>query len=130
MKEKKCSKCKANKNVNEFYKREGGRLRSHCKECMGEQSKNRKIWRGKEYLDHQRRYRASFKDGYYSVYYLPEEHYVGMTNNVKSRMDYHKSNGKITEGLEIIAKFERAVDAHLFETMLHQRDYNGFHYRG
>ena len=31
-------------------------------------------------------------DGYYTVYYLKEEHYAGMTNSLKARLAYHKSH--------------------------------------
>ena len=65
-------------------------------------------------------------DGYTYVYYLPEEHYVGRTLDVVARMRSHKHNGKITDGYEIIARFERTVDAQWLETMFHQRNYNGF----
>ena len=73
----------------------------------------------------QRRIEAT-KDGYYYLYYLPEHHYVGVTNWVHDRMYKHRRAGRITEGYEVIAKFERAVDAHLLETLLHQRGYLGF----
>ena len=65
-------------------------------------------------------------DGYFYVYYLPEEHYIGMTNNVSRRIRYHNSHGKIVHNYEILARFKRQVDAHLFETILHAMDYNGF----
>ena len=53
----------------------------------------------------------------YFVYYLPEEHYIGMTNYLKRRMYQHRKKGKCTEGMEIVACFERSVDAHWsFET--------------
>lgn len=68
---------------------------------------------------------AKTKDGYYSVYYIPEEHYIGVSNQVKKRMWNHSSKGLITEGWEIIARFERLVDAHWFEVLFHQRGYNG-----
>ena len=79
-------------------------------------------------LASQRRWRARQKDGYFYLYYLPEEHYVGISNYVKGRMYDHSKKGKITEGYEIIAKFKRGVDAHLLETMFHQRGYNGYNY--
>ena len=61
-----------------------------------------------------------------SVYYIPEHHYVGITDNVVNRMRVHKNNDFITEDYEIIANFERRVDAHYLETLLHMRGYNGF----
>lgn len=72
--------------------------------------------------------RDSFKDGFWSVYYLPEEHYVGISCEPENRIYRHGYyQNKITEGWEILGKFEREVDAHWFETMLHMRGYNGYH---
>ncbi len=62
------------------------------------------------------------------VYYLPEEHYIGITHYVPARMSSHRYKGKITEGYEIIASFERHVDAAMLELMFHQRGYNGYKY--
>ena len=70
--------------------------------------------------------------GYFYLYYLPEEHYVGITNNMYVRMKHHKYKNKYIEDVEIIAKFERQVDAHLYETKLHSMGYEGFfvgHYK-
>ena len=76
--------------------------------------------------EYDRKARAARIDGYTYVYYLPEEHYVGITNDVVRRMRVHRHKGKIVDDYEIIARFERAVDAHSLETMFHQRNYNGF----
>ena len=62
----------------------------------------------------------------HKVYYLPEEHYVGMSCDIKKRINQHRFDGKITDGFEVIATFEREVDAHWFETSLHIRGYNGY----
>ena len=67
------------------------------------------------------------EDGYHYVYYLPEHHYVGMTCNIKRRMKQHRNNGLITEDYEIVGKYKRSVRAHLLETMLHVRNYYGYH---
>lgn len=75
----------------------------------------------------QRKKYLNQKDGYFYVYYLPEEHYVGMTNSLHNRMRYHDFSGKIVDNYEILARFKRQVDAHLFETKLHALDYNGFY---
>ena len=72
---------------------------------------------------------TSLNDGYYYVYYLPEEHYVGLTNNIRRRMMDHRRlrNGqKFTNDYEILGKFESNIDAHWFEIQFHQRGYNGF----
>ena len=107
-----CKICKVEKPLDCYtaHKRNKGGYKPSCKECS---KKYLKAWRASVCKEH-------------SVYYLPEEHYVGMTNNVRERMTRHRNLGKITEGYEILAVFERRVDAAWFEVQLHQRDYYGF----
>jgi len=81
------------------------------------------IKKEKEYY---RRKYLKMRQDYFTVYYLPEEHYVGMTNCLKKRLREHENQGKIIDGWEIIANFKRAVDAHLYETKLHCIGYHGF----
>ena len=69
--------------------------------------------------------RVRYRPTHTTVYYLPEEHYVGKSRWPKKRVRAHRLKGKITEGWEVLAKFERDVDAHWFEVMLHQRGYHG-----
>ena len=75
-----------------------------------------------------KRYNDADKTEETILYYLPEEHYMGITNNLRRRLQKHRRNGKITEGHEVIGRFERHVDAHLVETMFHVRGYNGYQY--
>jgi len=81
-----------------------------------------------KHLDQQKAYRDKCKEEYqgYSVYYIPEEHYVGMSNNPKFRMAKHKHLGKITEGWEVLHSFDNPILAHLMETRLHLMGYNGY----
>ncbi len=104
-----CSKCNEMKDTSLFYTRTQRKrgFSSECKDC------------------YKKRHKDSL-DGYFSVYYLPEEHYVGMTNSLQKRLGVHKRSGRTTEGFEVVGKFKRAIDAHLLETMLHSRDYLGF----
>ena len=61
------------------------------------------------------------------VYYLPEEHYIGITNNITTRMWQHANNeSHCIKDFEVLCGFERRVDAHYLETLLHMRGYNGF----
>ena len=109
-----CRICKEKKSFDNYHRREGG-YRTACKKCRAKIHKKKK----------------RVNDGYYTVYYLPEHHYVGMTNSVKYRMQEHRNkNKRFTEGYEIIGTYERAVDAHLVETILHTMGYNGFYYKG
>ncbi|MFY8248233.1 MAG: hypothetical protein ACOVJ5_00850 [Gloeomargaritales cyanobacterium] len=87
---------------------------------------NKKLYDPVKEKDRQRKKYLNKLDGYFYVYYLPEEHYVGMTNHVHRRIKYHDYCGKIVDNYEILARFKRQVDAHLFETKLHALDYNGF----
>ena len=70
-------------------------------------------------------YRESLKEGFYSVYYLPEEHYAGVTSRVIARMRDHKCNGMITEGFEVVFTTESKREALDFEAKLHSMGYNG-----
>lgn len=119
---KQCTKCRLEKNLSEYHK-DGGALDGHrgmCKTCRSENV-------DKKYVSAKNKeHRLKHKTKECIVYYLPEEHYVGITNNLRFRMKAHRQKGKITEGYEVIAKFERSVDAHLLETMFHMRNYNGF----
>ena len=109
-----CSICKESKPLSSYHRKGEGYVKM-CKSCR----KERGHFKSKR-----------FKDGHYTVYYLPEHHYVGMTNALRNRLQEHRSrNNRLTEGYEIIGIYERAVDAHLTETRLHAMGYNGFYYK-
>jgi len=108
-----CRICGDNKPLSEYH-RNGTGHRTECKSCKSTYFKKRK----------------RIRDGHYTLYYIPEHHYVGMTNCLKDRMQEHRSKGKkITDGFEVIATFDRAVDCHLMETKLHAMGYEGFNYK-
>tara|TARA_R110000764_G_scaffold10253_4_gene31635 strand:- start:793 stop:1140 length:348 start_codon:yes stop_codon:yes gene_type:complete len=112
---KECSTCKQTKPLTEYH-RKGDSHRAECRQCRKDKGHHKSI---------------RHRDGHFSVYYLPEHHYVGMTNAMKHRMTEHRSkNNRFTRGYEVIAVFEEAVEAHLFETRLHAMGYNGFNYKG
>jgi len=68
----------------------------------------------------------SKKDGYYTVYYLKEEHYVGMTDYLTYRLKVHKSrNNRHIEDVEVIAKYKTKEGATRVEAALHSMGYNG-----
>tara|TARA_R110002124_G_scaffold163343_1_gene330692 strand:+ start:189 stop:575 length:387 start_codon:yes stop_codon:yes gene_type:complete len=70
----------------------------------------------------------SKKDGYYTVYYLKEEHYAGMTNNLTNRLYQHKSKqNRHVEDVEIIGKYETKEEATRVEAALHAMGYLGRH---
>lgn len=107
-----CRICGDKKPLSEYHRRGAGH-RTECKLCKSTYFKKKR-----------------FHDGHFTVYYLPEHHYVGMTNALRNRLQEHRSRkGRFTDGYEIIATFDRAVDAHLMETALHAMGYNGFYYK-
>ncbi len=128
-----CNKCKQEKSLNDFnrHPKSLDGKDTICKVCKREYAKEyRKNNPEKIRLDN-----LKFKKKYleetngYAVYYLPEEHYVGFTNNIRSRINDHNKRGKCTEGYEILCICESPIDAHLYETMFHQRGYNGFQHK-
>ena len=65
----------------------------------------------------------------YYLYYLPEEHYIGITNSLKRRMSVHRTQkNKITEGWEIIAEYTDPKLCALHEALMHYIGYNGSAY--
>lgn len=65
------------------------------------------------------------KDGYYYVYYLPNENYVGMTVNVFGRKRDHKNRGMNVDGFKILSKCTSKSEARILECSYHQKGYNG-----
>jgi hypothetical protein len=129
---KKCTKCKEVIPMEGFNNNKGTKdgKASQCRECMRSFLKEYRkspahVKRAAEYKKN-RYNKERHPLGYTAVYYLPEEHYVGMTLNVRHRMSSHKSAGRLIQGYEVLAWFERSVDAHLFETQLHVLGYLGY----
>ena len=93
------------------------------------QAKNRDKYRTntRAILDSKKRRYANNRTDTYSVYYLPEEHYVGMTNAPLNRIQRHKSDGKDIEGFTVLREFNNPFDAHIYETQWHSIGARGFH---
>ena len=75
------------------------------------------------------RKKARKKATHFSVYYLPEEHYVGVTNQIDLRMNNHSCKGKITSGWEIIFESDYKSEALMVERFFHSIGYNGATYQ-
>ena len=111
-----CSKCKVKKPCSEFHKdrnRPTGRSR-YCKPCKADYDKygsNDKLRRK------------------YIVYYLPKHKYVGMTMNIKRRINQHitQENRNVDRYKILMATKSKRI-AHLVETFLHIIGFNGFRY--
>ena len=73
-------------------------------------------------------YNEANKDGLYTVYYLPEEHYAGMTTILGHRLAKHKSEyNRHIEDVEIIGKYKTKAEATRVEATLHAMGYLGKH---
>ena len=61
------------------------------------------------------------------VYYLPEHHYVGVTNCLYNRLNNHRSHhNRITKGYEVLYTAKDAVEARAVERYMHyEMGYNG-----
>ena len=114
---KNCTQCKQTKPLSDYYKngtRKG--RRSECKKC-GIASR-----------------RANMKnmiDGYWRVYKLPSENYVGITSCMKSRMNSHRSGkqtpAKNVDDVKVLAKYKKVEWAIIHEAIYHLLGYNGCH---
>jgi predicted GIY-YIG superfamily endonuclease len=64
-------------------------------------------------------YASQYKDDFYTLYYLKEEHYIGITNQPKIRMYTHKSNGKYVLDYEVVSTFKTKREALDAESIFH-----------
>lgn len=84
---KKCNTCGEIKTLDGFYKRNEG-YRSRCRKCSNAAGM-------KKYY--------SKKPGYYSIYYLPEENYCGLTSMyLPDRIDHHRKKGRNIDNWRIL----------------------------
>ena len=118
-----CKKCGETKDVSKFEmyrhhsKKDVFLPTNRCKSCK---MKHNNAWR-KAKRDEEKKY--------YWVYYLPEEHYVGITSNVKNRIATHIRDGRITEGYELVVKCRHPARALMIEAILHLKGYYGCNYK-
>lgn len=128
MKTKECKDCKVEMPIEEFLPLLRGKYyKSYCKSCMYKrqrtyESKNKKKIKAirKKWMDAQ-------KNGFYNVYLIVNENYVGSTDNIYRRMANHKNLGRDISKIEIIAKFKNRKDAIELEKFLHNSGYEGKH---
>ncbi len=79
--------------------------------------------------EYMKEYMKNKKDSCYTVYYLPEEHYVGYTNRYQYRLTEHKYKGRNVEGAKVLSVWDNPYDAHIHETQLHKIGCFGFNQR-
>lgn len=84
-----------------------------------------KKWRDNN-KEHNKTYHKEWReDGYYSVYLLPNENYVGQTKQLKFRMSEHKLNGKDISDYRVLHTFETRKEALEKEAEYHRMGYRG-----
>ena len=54
---------------------------------------------------------------HYIIYYLPLEHYVGITNNPNYRMSGHRKHGKDTTGWRVLQTTKTKHEAKYIEAL-------------
>ena len=75
--------------------------------------------------EYNKAYMNSMKDDFYSLYYLPEEHYIGVSNQPKIRMYNHKYRKRHVLNYEIVCVFKTREEAVAVESYMHSIGYNG-----
>tara|TARA_R110002124_G_scaffold105653_1_gene256829 strand:- start:58 stop:417 length:360 start_codon:yes stop_codon:yes gene_type:complete len=71
----------------------------------------------------------SKKDGFYTVYLLVNENYVGQTHNLYTRLIAHKSrHGRDVSNVQILGKYKTREKAIKVESAYHSKGYLGYHY--
>jgi hypothetical protein len=112
METKKCNKCNKVKLISEFYLSNSKKkyFRSDCKECNIIQTTDR---------------RENNKTGYWYVYKIIEDNYVGITSDFNSRKATHKYLGKVTSTMKIIARYKKPEYALIHEAIMHLLGYKG-----
>ena len=121
-----CSKCNADKNLNEFYQ-SGKSIRTECKACFKAKRLKNGYYQNdkKRFLIASKNQQQSTTLSYYIVYGLPNEMYCGITNNIYKRMNSHRSNSKDTTGDFIISIHSTKSEALKAEKEQHQKGWLG-----
>lgn len=112
------------KEANRIYM-QSYRLREGMKEKQAKYNKQWKKDNADKVKANSKKYKESLKDGFYTVYYLKEDHYVGQTISLRRRLGKHKRNGRHVLDAEVLAKFETREEALAFESRLHDMGYHG-----
>ena len=131
---KKCKECEEHKNEEQFA-RTGKWLRNTCRVCHNKKMKvryqNDEEYRMKMNVKsraNSKRDHDSTRTSFFTVYRVPSDNYVGMTNNLKQRLKTHRDRGRDTEGTEVLATFACPMQAAMYELKQHMGGAKGFHY--
>lgn len=111
---KKCTDCKQIKSFSEYAVKNSNKSTGRAARCKVCSNLYLAKWRDSDRLD------------YWIVYYLPNEHYVGITNQPKQRMADHKCHGnRNTEDWIVLYCTEDKYNARIIENRFHDMGFNG-----
>ena len=138
-----CSKCNENKDFIHFHKMSYSKdgYQYVCKECNRKRDRIRNVvkkeylktkskenyWRDpKKHIKKIKERQLRQKTPYYSIYFLPEYNYVGMTNWLENRISVHKSqdNRKINI-VKVLGKVNSKKDCAIIESLFHKSGFEG-----
>ena len=125
---KECIKCKTTKPHSEFNKRKDSKdgFRNECSVCLNERIKNN-YHNNIEDILKRRKELHKLKKHKPLVYLLKRESYVGVTENIKKRMNRHSSSGRFVDDVVILKEFNSRPEALELEEFLHDLGYIGKH---
>lgn len=133
---KRCTKCNIEKELSEFrfyYRKAEDRsyYRQPCKDCEKISARGRALRWAKNNLKRARDksmkyYYNTLKDGYYYVYLLPNENYVGQTSTIKKRIREHlNDHNRDTTDWKVLHKCTTREEALSLERSYHEKGYKG-----
>ena len=129
---KECRICKEEKGFNEYYKRSTSKdgLYTQCKSCLKIESMDSYSANRDSRVKGMRELYKSSTSSYYTVYFIPEYNYIGVTNNLSRRVLNHKNNeGRVFSEYSEVSRFNSKEEALYVEYQLHCQGFNGKHPR-
>ena len=79
----------------------------------------------KNVVANQKKWRETHKDIFYTLYYLPNHNYIGVTNQLRHRLRHHKAMGRDIRNSVTIKTFKTKREALDVERFYHSIGYEG-----
>lgn len=130
LKTKSCKKCNQEKSLTDFsqHRFAKGGYENTCKSCKNEYNRAYRAKNPPKINKHKKElWNKRLKDGFYSLYYLPKEKWIGISVFPHLRTNNHENLNRNTEGYICIYKFLNKEDAGIVESLLHLEGYKGEH---
>ena len=74
---------------------------------------------------YRKEYYESLINDFYTMYYIPQHHYIGITNQPITRLRNHSTEGRITTDWEVVSTFKTKREALDAEKYMHSIGYCG-----